>query len=137
MMSILNKGIDLFHKYVQNKFIRFLFVGGLNTLFGYSVYCLMIWIGLSYVWATVVQQILGVLFNFMTTGSLVFENSDRRLLFKFILSYIITYFINIGVNKALQICFDFNTYITGMGATIVAAMCSFFILKYFVYKKDK
>ena len=36
-MSLLNIGIDLFHKYVQNKFIRFLFVGGLNTLFGYSV----------------------------------------------------------------------------------------------------
>lgn len=134
-MSLLTKGIDLFHKYVQNKFIRFLFVGGLNTLFGYSVYCLMIWIGLSFVWATVVQQVLGVLFNFMTTGSLVFENSDKRLLFKFILSYIVTYFINIGVNKALQVCFDFNTYITGMGATIVAALCSFVILKFFVYKQ--
>lgn len=134
-MSLLHKGIEIFHKYVKNKFIRFIFVGGLNTLFGYGVYCLMILIGLPYVWATLVAQVLGVLFNFITTGSLVFENSDKRLIFKFVLSYIITYFINIGVNKALQLWFDCNTYISGMGATIVSALCSFLILKLFVYRQ--
>ena len=132
-MSLLQKGIDLFHKYIQNKFIRFIFVGGLNTAFGLGVYCLMIWIGLSYIWATLISQVLGVLFNFVTTGTLVFENSDKKLIFKFILSYVLTYFINVGVNKALQVAFCFNEYISGIGAIIISALASFFILKLFVY----
>lgn len=133
-MIILNNGVALFHSYVRNKFIRFLFVGGLNTIFGYSIYCLMILLGLSYIWATVIQQVLGVLFNFITTGALVFENSDNRLLLKFITNYMITYFISVGVNKGLQEWYDLDTYISGMGGTFVAAMASFVLLKYFVYK---
>lgn len=132
-MDYLREGIDIFHKYIRNKFIRFIFVGGLNTAFGLSVYCLLIWIGLSYIWATLISQVLGVLFNFITTGSLVFENSDRRLIYKFIFSYIITYFINIGINRALQITFGVNEYISGIVAIILSAIVSFFILKQFVY----
>lgn len=133
-MNLLQKGIGLFQKHIQNKFIRFLFVGGLNTAFGMGVYCLMIWIGLSYIWATLISQVLGVLFNFMTTGTLVFENSDKRLIFKFVFSYVITYFINVGTNKALQVAFGLNEYFSGIGAIIVSALASFFILKLFVYK---
>lgn len=132
-MNLLQKGIDLFHKYIHNKFVRFIFVGGLNTVFGLGVYCLIVWIGLSYIWATLISQVLGVLFNFMTTGTLVFENSDKSLIFKFILSYMLTYFFNIGFNKALQVAFGVNEYISGIGAIIISALISFFILKAFVY----
>ncbi len=137
-MSFWDKGISLFHKYVKNKFVRFILVGGLNTLFGYGIYCLMLMIGLSFVWATLVSQVLGVLFNFMTTGTLVFENSNPKLLFMFVMCYVVTYFINIGTNKLLQDVTGLNKYVTGIGATIIAALCSFFILKTFVYgRKEK
>lgn len=131
--QLLETGIQRFHGLVKSKFIRFILVGGLNTAFGYGVYCLMIFIGLPYVWATLVSQILGVLFNFFTTGALVFDNRDRRLLLRFVLNYILTYFISIGANKACQELFGWNTYISGIGAMIVSALCSFFILKFFVY----
>lgn len=132
-MSLLQKGIDLFHKYIQNKFIRFILVGGLNTAFGLGVYCLMIWMGLSYVWATLISQILGILFNFITTGTLVFENNDKGLIFKFVFCYVLTYFFNVGINKTFQVIFDVNEYISGIGAIIISALISFFILKLFVY----
>lgn len=135
MSNLLRTGIDFFLSHIKNKFIRFIFVGVLNTLFGYGVYCLMILLGCSYIWATLVSQVLGVLFNFITTGNLVFEKNDKRLIFKFILSYIITYFINIGVNKVLQVWLDCNQYVSGFGAILVSALSSFFILKLFVYRK--
>ncbi len=136
-MKLLQKGIDTFQRYIKNKFIRFLFVGGLNTAFGLGVYCLMIWIGISYIWSTLIAQVLGVLFNFISTGTLVFENSDKRLIFKFIISYVVTYFINVGTNKTIQELFGCNAYFSGIGATIVAAVSSFFILKLFVYNDKK
>ncbi len=132
-MNLLQRGIEQFHKNVQNKFIRFIFVGGINTVFGLGVYCLMIWIGLSYIWATLISQILGVLFNFVTTGTLVFENSDKKLIFKFILSYVLTYFINVGINRVLQLAFGLNEYFSGIVAIIVSALISFLILKFLVY----
>lgn len=135
MSNIVRKGIDFFLGRIKNQFIRFVFVGVLNTLFGYGVYCLMIHIELPYTWATLVSQILGVLFNFITTGNLVFGNNDKRLFFKFMLSYIITYFINIGVNKGLQVWLDCNQFVSGFGAILVSALSSFFILKLFVYRK--
>lgn len=134
-MNIIKQAIDFFLNNISNKFIRFIFVGVLNTIFGYGVYCLMILIGFSYVWATLISQILGVLFNFITTGNLVFEDNDKRLIFKFILSYITTYFINIGANRALQVHFDCNQYISGFGAILLSALSSFFILKFFVFRK--
>ena len=133
-MNLLHQGIDLFHKYVKNKFIRFIFVGGLNTAFGLGMYLLLVWLGLSYIWATLISHVVGILFNFITTGTLVFENSDKRLIIKFFMNYGLTYFINIGANKSLQVLFGMNQYFSGIGATIITALISFFILKRFVYK---
>ena len=45
-------GIAKIWNKIDSQFIRFVFVGILNTAFGYGVYCLMLWIGLSYWWAT-------------------------------------------------------------------------------------
>lgn len=136
-MSFIQKKIDIFHKYIQNKFIRFIFVGGVNTAFGLGVYCLIIWMGGSYIWATLISQVFGVLFNFMTTGTLVFENSDKRLIYKFIICYVLTYFINVGINRILQLTFELNEYFSGIVAIVLSAFISFLLLKYFVYTDKK
>lgn len=135
-MSLSLQVTSIFHKYVKNKFIRFVLVGGINTLFGIGVYTLMIYIGTPYIWAALISHVLGVLFNFVTTGRLVFENHDKRLIFKFVISYLFVYFINISINKFCQIIFGWNDYIAGICATILAALCSFMILKYFVFKTN-
>ena len=44
-----------------------------------------------------------------------------------------TYFFNVGINKTFQVTFDVNEYISGIGAIIISALISFFILKLFVY----
>lgn len=136
-MPFLCKRVEIFHNSVKSTFVRFIIVGGLNSLFGYSVYSLMIWIGLSFIWATLVSQIMGILFNFITTGMLVFENTNKRLIVKFILSYVSIYCVNVGTNKVLQVLLDCNTYLSGVGAAAVSAICSFYILKTFVYKVNR
>ena len=55
----------------KHKFARFLLVGVLNTLFSYFLYGTLILIGLDYKYAVLLVTILGVLFNFQTTGRLV------------------------------------------------------------------
>ncbi|MCU7242422.1 MAG: GtrA family protein [Microcystis aeruginosa WS75] len=69
-MYILKKA-KLVNLIKKHKFARFLLVGVLNTIFGYFLYGTLILIGLDYKLAVLLATILGVLFNFQTTGRLV------------------------------------------------------------------
>ncbi len=120
---------------IDSQFIRFIFVGVLNTAFGYGVYCLGIWIGLSYWWATLVANVLGVLFNFKTIGVLVFENPNNRLFFRFVLCYVLAYFINVGIIKLFTQFTSLNQYISGFIAIVITALFSFFFQKLIVFRK--
>ena len=80
---------------VDRKFMKFLFVGALNTAFGYSVYAVFITLHASHNIALTIQYILGVLWNFKTTGVIVFKNHDNSRIIRFFLSYIVTYSINL------------------------------------------
>ncbi|MBR1504825.1 MAG: GtrA family protein [Prevotella sp.] len=133
------KASDILQRYydvVNSQFLRFILVGGLNTAFGVGVYCLAIFVGLPYFIATLVSNVLGVLFNFFTTGNLVFRNSDPHLIFRFVTCYVIIYFVNTAVVK-LFIMAGLNSYWAGILATPVVALCSYSLLKYFVYRKKQ
>lgn len=134
-MNIIRKAIESFQSHIRSKFIRFIFVGVLNSGFGYGIYCLLILLGLSYIWATLISHILGVLFNFVTTGTIVFNNTDRKLIVRFVLNYVLVYFINIGINKCTQLLFHSNEYVSGFVALVVTSLISFFVLKRFVFNK--
>ncbi|MDD2530612.1 MAG: GtrA family protein [Bacteroidales bacterium] len=80
---------------IENKLLRFLLVGLLNTAFGYFLFLFFIWIGLHYSLSLLFSQIIGVLFNYKTTGYIVFENKSNKLLFSFFLVYGFVYLINV------------------------------------------
>jgi putative flippase GtrA len=126
---------ELWHK-VDNRFIRFVLVGVLNTAFGYGVYCLMIWIGVPYWWATLISNVLGVLFNFKTIGVLVFENPNNRLFFRFVSCYILAYLLNVGIIYLLTRFAGLNDYWSGLIATPFVALFSFFYQKLFVFNHN-
>lgn len=125
---------DIWHK-VDSQFIRFVLVGILNTAFGYGVYCLMIWIGVPYWWATLISNVLGVLFNFKTIGILVFENSNNRLFCRFVSCYVLAYGLNVGIIYLLTHYTGLNDYWSGLIATPFVALFSFFYQKLIVFKK--
>ena len=125
--------VDRYYHLVSSQFLRFILVGGLNTAFGVGVYCLAIFVGLPYFIATLLSNVLGVCFNFITTGNLVFRNNNPRLIFRFVTAYVIIYFVNTGVVKAF-ILLGLNSYWAGILATPVVAICSYSLLKYFVYR---
>jgi putative flippase GtrA len=81
---------------LKNQFVRFLLVGVLNTLFGYACFTVFLWLGLHYTLAMAMATVLGVLFNFKSTGALVFGSRDNRLLLRFVASYVVVYLVNIA-----------------------------------------
>ena len=94
-MSIDGSGIALFERYRRP--ILFVLVGVLNTAVGYGLFALVFVFTQSHRVALVIATILGVLFNFFTTGRIVFDNRSGRALVPFVFGYVIT----LGVNFIL------------------------------------
>ncbi len=120
---------------IDEKFFKFLFVGFINTLFSYFLYAFFVLVGFNACCALFFQYILGVLWNFKTTGSIVFKNNNNKLIFKFIFCYILTFFLNslllnFLVNKIL-----FNEYLAQGILVLPVALVSFLLLKFFVFVK--
>ena len=112
--------------------LRFIIVGGVNTIFGYSLYALFMYFHLHYTVSVFLATTLGVLFNFKTLGKLVFNNDDNVLIFRFIGVYAVIYLFNVA---ALRI-FDFykvDLYIAGLLLLVPVAALSFYLNKKIVF----
>ncbi len=69
------------------RFALFIGVGLVNTAFGYGVFALLILGGAGVNGAAIGSTLIGVLFNFRSTGLLVFGSREARLLPRFLLVY--------------------------------------------------
>ena len=128
-----NTRVPMFFSLFNNKFIRFLMVGGINTLFGYSVYALLLFLNFHYSLAAIVSTFFGILFNFKTTGRLVFLNNDNILFFKFVGVYALTCLINIIALKIFD-TFDVDLYLAGAIMLLPMAGTAFLLNKKFVFE---
>lgn len=122
----------LFRTIKDRTFVRFLLVGILNTLFGYSIFAVLIFLGLHYTVAALLSTILGVLFNFKTIGSMVFKNSKSRLIIRFIAVYAVIYCLNVVFLKMLSL-WNVNMYLAGLALLFPMAFVAFLMNKYFVF----
>jgi putative flippase GtrA len=120
----------------NHQFIRFLAVGGLNTLFGYSIFALLIYCGLHYTFAAFLATCAGILFNFKTTGKLVFNNTNNNLLIRFASVYGVTYLLNILTIKITN-HFLQNIYLSGGIAAVLMAVIAYLLNKHFVFSRKE
>ena len=120
---------------IHNRFIRFLFVGGINTLFGYGMFVLFIYLGLHYAAASALGTVLAVLFSFMTNSTIVFQNRDPRLIFRFVAVYSVIYGVHVaglwGFNQ-----FQVSNYLAGAILTLPMALVSFTLMRTLVFKRN-
>jgi putative flippase GtrA len=122
----------LVRKLWNNQLIRYLAVGGINTIFGYSMYSLFTFIGLHYALVVLLAQISGILFNFNTTGRIVFNNTKYGLLYRFASVYVIIYLLNVLLLR-LFVQINFNMYLAGAILILPMAFLSFLLNKTFVF----
>ncbi len=116
--------------------LRFLLVGGLNTLFGYAVFSIFISYHLPYQIAMFLATCLGILFNFKSVGYLVFNNKKNHLIFKFMLVYFLLYLVNVSLISFLSFISP-NLYLNGMIAILITAVLNYFLSKRFIFKENE
>lgn len=113
--------------------LRFLFVGGINTMFSYSIYALGLFLGLTYQAANLLALVLSILFSFKTQGKTVFNNADYRLFGRYVLFWVLLYCLNILLIAAFM-GYGFNAYEAGAIATVPIVTTSFYIQRVIIFR---
>jgi putative flippase GtrA len=94
----------LFRAARSTRIVRFIAVGTVNTAFGYGLFaCLFLATG-AHLFAVVMATVGGILFNYQTTGRLVFGNRGMRALLPFVTGYAITMLLNLAILELLVRC---------------------------------
>ena len=114
--------------------IKYLFIGGVNTVFGYGVYWGLLQLDIHFAIAAFVSTILGTIFNFFTIGRLVFKSKNNRIFYKFVFVYAFLYFISAG-GIAFIHNFDISYEIAGLIIIIPRAAIGYLLNKNWVFEK--
>lgn len=113
--------------------LRFLIVGGFNTMLCYIVYAGLLWIGLLFWAANLGAVVFGIGVSFITQGRIVFGNSDGRRIGRFVASWLVIYAAQTAIIGLLM-----RTGITPTIAGLIvlpgAAVCSYLIQKRLVFR---
>ncbi|KRE75861.1 GtrA family protein [Paenibacillus sp. Soil750] len=118
---------------LKSKFVKFLVVGGINTVFGYSLFALFIYFNFHYAIATLCATVIGIFFNFKTIGSIVFKSKNNNLLFRFFIVYGFVYLLNILLMFLLNSLVNDNHYVSGAMTVFPLAILSFLLNKKYVF----
>ena len=116
--------------------IKFLVVGAVNTVFSYSCYAGLLFIGLHYSLAALFGTLLGIVFNYLSTSRYVYNASSASIsrAIRFVLVYCLHYFVNISCLWLLKQS-GFNPYLSGLILIIPMAIVSFLLLNHLVYNE--
>lgn len=117
-------------------FVKFILVGILNTAFGYLAFALLLFAGLHYTLAVILSTVAGILFNFKTTGVIVFKNNNNKLIFKFVAVYALTCTIGIIILRLAELS-HLNLYFAGLVSTGICAVIAFLLNKNWVFNYEK
>lgn len=133
----------LFHKYLYQhaNIIRFLLVGGMNTLFGYVCYAAAL--GLAHMQvpaALLTSQIAGIMFNYISYGRLAFHVSHTKkkslTFLRFLVAYTVTYFLNLEVLN-VQVSYGVSKYLAQIICLIIIVPATYVLLRFGVWRTTK
>jgi putative flippase GtrA len=104
-----------------------------NTAFGYSVYALLLFLGVNLFVAQVVSYCLGVTFNYFMYRRHVFRDADPAIV-RFVLAYAVNYGVNLAFLAVLHAVIR-SDYLSGLAASIAASLVNFVALKLVVFRR--
>ena len=124
------------NKLCSLKALRFIVAGGINTIFGYTVFAVLIYLGIEPTLALLASTVLGIIFNYLNFGKTVF-NVRRNWFgfFRFLVVYVAIYFINAGLLILLTKGIGLTPYFGQLICLPLNVLVSWFLLNWWVYKK--
>ena len=132
----MKRPIEIANKLFKYRFVRFLFAGGLNTLFSYAIFAFFFFILKNKYVATTLETIISIAFNYVTSSRLVFKNKSFYpiLIIKFYCVYAIAYLVNLLHLYITVDIFKWNEYLSQLVTLFYLPLISFNLQRLFVFK---
>lgn len=111
---------------------RYYQVGIVNTVFGYGMFALLIWMGMNLYLAQITAHVLGMIFNYYTYSRHAFAGHTTTKT-RFILSYAGNYLLGLAALRIIA-TFIHSPYFAGFLATVIVSLINYFILKRLVFR---
>lgn len=112
---------------------RFVVVGGFNTLFGFSVYSIFIYVGSGYFLSSAAAFGAGIVFNHRTIGKFVFNSGNRNTLLPFAGCYLVVFALTVITLELLGAA-GANPYVSGFMVSLPMAGLSYLLQKRYVFR---
>jgi putative flippase GtrA len=124
---------NIYNKLADHSLVKFILVGIINTLFGYSIYVLFVYLGFIPLFAIIISTVFGIIFNFNSIGRYVFNQLEIGFFKRFVLIYFLLMVNNILFEKFLQIVLK-EPYLSGFFSICITACLSYILNKKFVFR---
>lgn len=117
--------------------IRFGLVGALNTIVGYGTYWVGIQLGLNFILASVIGQILGTLNSYFWNKRFTFKSKkkSRKEFIRFCAVYVLQYILNVSLIALGIDYYELSEELSGLFATIICTIISFAGHKYYSFRE--
>ena len=125
-------------KILQRQEIRFLFVGGLNTLVGYGIYALLLCFHINYLIANTISTLIGIGHSYLWNRFFTFKSKEKasKELLKFVSVYVVSYILGTISLFIFKSILNISPYIAGLLNLIITTLISYFGHKNFSFKKE-
>ena len=128
----------LWEKFNNSHFLKFVFIGGLNTLVGYGSFAVLIFLDVHYVIASTVSTVIGVTHSYFWNKYFTFRapgGKNYREIMRFISVYAVQYAI--GLSGLIFFVEVLKLHpLVGQGIVlVVGTLVSFFGHKHWTFKK--
>lgn len=121
---------------LDKRLVRFLLVGILNSIFGFLIFSAMVWLGHGSMMALLAGNAAGLVFNFFSTGGLVFQTLALHRFPKFAACYASMLLINYALLGILAPLVN-STIVAQAILTLPMAALAYAIMTFWVYKTRK
>lgn len=123
---------------MSKRFIKFIFVGLINTIVGYGSYSILLMFRVHYLFANTLSTVIGVLNSYLLNKKVTFNdvNTNVKTPFKFVGVYVVSYFIGTLNLFLLVKKYNINSYIAGFINLFITTLVSWFGHRYFSFRED-
>ena len=120
----------------DSTFIKYLIIGVFNTIIGYGIIFILMAFGIIPEIANIIGYIIGILVSYALNKFYTFKtkSKSKKEFFRFIVSMICAYLINLFVLIVLYRYFHIDKYIATIIASIFYTLSGYVFSKYFAFR---
>lgn len=116
--------------------LRFLVVGGANTLFAYAIYAAGLFLGAPYQLASIIALVGGIATGFVLQGKVTFRSRLEGRFLPFVALWTLLYLANITLIRCLGLA-GVGYYLGGLIAAVPVNAISYLALRYVIFAHRK